>query len=318
MAAFKERIQSINPAYSKFDRLQTLQLNLGNLCNLRCAHCHVTASPSGNKVMGRDVMETVIGFLKHRKDITLDITGGCPEMNPNFRYIIEGTTGLSERRLIRSNLTILHEKEMEWLPRFFRDHRLTVIASLPCYLEKNVDRQRGKGTFTQSINALQILNNFGYGDSLELNLVYNPGGDYLPGSQEGLESAYKEHLYKEYGISFNKLYTIANAPIGRFKEYLQEKGAYERYMDLLTANFNPDTAPHIMCRTMISVDWQGVLYNCDFNQAAGLPIASESGISLHICDLEKAAKRGNDLFLGQHCYCCTAGEGSSCTGSLAA
>jgi radical SAM/Cys-rich protein len=318
MAAFKERIQNINPAYSKFDTLQTLQLNLGNLCNLRCTHCHVGASPSGNKIMGRDIMDKAIGFLKHRIGLTLDITGGCPEMNPDFRFLIEATSGLSERRMVRSNLTILREKGMEWLPRYFRDHRLVIIASLPCYLEENVDRQRGKGIFAQCIEALWILNELGYGNSLELNLVYNPGGEYLPASQEDLESAYKQHLRNKYGIRFNKLYTITNAPIGRFKEYLQEKGVYERYLDLLTANFNPETAPHIMCRTMVSVDWQGVLYNCDFNQAIGLPITTQSGTSLHICELEKAAKKGNKLFLGQHCYCCTAGEGSSCTGSLAA
>jgi radical SAM/Cys-rich protein len=318
MAAFKELIQTINPVYSKFDTLQTLQLNLGNLCNLRCTHCHVGASPSGNRIMGKGVMETVIGFLRHRKGVTLDITGGCPEMNPNFKYLIEGTSGLSERRIVRSNLTILRENGMEWLPGFFRKHRLTIVASLPCYKERNVDHQRGKGVFMQCITALRILNEFGYGDSLELNLVYNPGGDYLPGSQEDLEAAYKEHLYKEYDIRFNKLYTITNAPIGRFKEYLLEKGTYERYVDLLAANFNPETAPNIMCRTMVSVDWEGVLYNCDFNQAVGLPITTQGGATLRICDLEKAAKRGNELCLGQHCYCCTAGEGSSCTGSLAA
>jgi len=318
MAAFKERIQNINPVYSKFDSLQTLQLNLGNLCNLNCTHCHVGASPSGNRVMGMNIMETVIGFLRHRDGITLDITGGCPEMNPNFKYLVEGTSGLSQRRMVRSNLTILREKGMEWLPGFFQKHGLVVIASLPCYMEENVDRQRGSGVFLQCIKALRILNEFGYGDSLELNLVYNPGGDFLPGPQEDLESAYKQHLRNEYGIRFNKLYTIANAPIGRFKEYLQEKGAYQRYLDLLTSNFNPDTACQIMCRTTVSVDWQGVLYNCDFNQALGLPITTPSGTTLRICDLETAVKRGNELLLGQHCYCCTAGEGSSCTGSLAA
>ncbi len=318
MAAFKERIENINPIYCKFDSLQTLQLNLGNLCNLRCAHCHVGASPSGNRIMCKDVMETVIGFLARRKGVTLDITGGCPEMNPHFQFLIEGTDKLSQRRMIRTNLTVLNEKGMEWLPEFFKEHRLVVMASLPCYMEDNVDRQRSKGVFLQSIEALRKLNRLGYGNSLELNLVHNPGGEYLPGSQKGLEPAYKEHLLNEYGIRFNKLYTITNAPIGRFKEYLEEKGAYQRYLDLLTANFNPDTAPHIMCRTMVSVDWQGILYNCDFNQAIGLPITTLNGTVLRINDLEKAAKRGNELFLAQHCYCCTAGEGSSCNGVLAA
>jgi radical SAM/Cys-rich protein len=268
--------------------------------------------------MGREVMEKLIGLLAGKKGITLDITGGCPEMNPRFEYLIEGTAGLSPRRIVRTNLTIFSEKGMEWLPGFFRQHELVVIASLPCYTEDNVDRQRGKGVFMQSIKALQTLNRFGYGDSLELNLVYNPGGEFLPGPQDGLESAYKDHLNNEYGIRFNKLYTITNAPIGRFKEYLESKGAYEWYLELLTVNFNPDTAPFIMCRNMLSVDWQGILYNCDFNQALGIPITASDGTILRIDDLEKASERGNELFLAQHCYCCTAGEGSSCTGSLAA
>lgn len=318
IATFKDRIRSINPVYCKFDELSTIQLNLGNLCNMQCNHCHVEAAPSGNRIMGTDVMEKLIAFLASNKGITLDITGGCPEMNPSFRYLIEGTAGLSPRRIVRTNLTIFNEKGMEWLPCFFRQQGLVVIASLPCYMENNVDRQRGKGVFMRSIEALRTLNKIGYGDILELNLVYNPGGEYLPGPQEGLESAYKAHLGSEYGITFNKLYTITNAPIGRFREHLENKGAFEKYLELLAVNFNPDTAPFIMCRTMVSVDWQGILYNCDFNQAVGLPITSQDGKLLRINDLEKAAERGTELFLAQHCYCCTAGEGSSCTGSLAA
>ncbi len=318
MPPFKELLRSLNPDYSKFDSFHTLQLNLGNRCNLHCRHCHVGASPSGNRIMGRETMETIIGFLKLRRDITLDLTGGCPELNPHFRFLIENTSGLSPRRIVRTNLTVLCERGMEWLPEFFLENRLVVIASLPCYMEDNVDRQRGKGVFQQSIKALRILNRLGYGDSMELDLVYNPGGEHLPGSQEELETAYKKHLNDKYGINFNKLYTITNAPIGRFKKYLEEKGAYERYLDLLASKFNPETAPHIMCRTMVSVDWQGILYNCDFNQALNLPITAANGVILRIDDLEKAAQTGTELILSQHCYCCTAGEGSSCTGSLAA
>lgn len=315
---FKERIQDINPIYSRLDSLQTLQLNLGNRCNLRCAHCHVEASPSGSRIMGRGIMEKVISFLRKNEGMTLDITGGCPEMNPHFRFLIEGTDGLSIRRMVRSNLVIFNEKGMDWLPSFFLRHQLVVIASLPCYLEKNVDRQRGKGVFEQSIKALRILNDLGYGDSLELHLVYNPGGAFLPDAQERLESAYKEYLHTEYGIMFNKLYTISNAPIGRFKAYLEEKGDYETYLDLLTTKFNPETLPHLMCRTMVSVDWQGILYNCDFNQAIGLPIKTSENHILRIDDLESVAEKGCELSLRRHCYCCTAGEGSSCTGALAA
>ncbi len=318
MPVFKEHIKSINPDYCRFESFQTLQLNLGNLCNMRCAHCHVNASPEGNRIMSREVMEAAIGVLKHKPDLTLDITGGCPEMNPLFRFLIEATSGLSPRRIVRTNLTILCERGMQWLPEFFYENRLVVIASLPCFMEDNVDRQRGKGVFQKSIRSLRILNGLGYGDSLELNLVYNPGGEFLPGSQEELETMYKQHLYDTYGIRFNKLYTITNAPIGRFKKYLEDKGSYDRYLDLLASRFNPEAASQIMCRTLVSVDWQGILYNCDFNQALNLPITMDNGVILRINDLEKAVQTGAELFLAQHCYCCTAGEGSSCTGSLAA
>ncbi len=296
VAAFKERLREINPVFVEFDTLQTLQVNLGNLCNLSCAHCHVGASPQGEKVMARDVMAKIAGFLSRKEGITLDITGGCPEMNPHFPYLIEATEGISPRRIIRSNLVI--------------------IASLPCYLKENVDRQRGEGVYARSIAALRHLNEVGYGDELELNLVYNPGGDFVPGSQRELEAAYKKELLERHGIRFNNLYTIANAPVGRFREYLEAKGAYERYLNLLATRFNPDAAGQIMCRTLVSVDWKGFLYNCDFNQASGIPITGEDGGILKIDDLEETARSGNELFLAQHCYCCTAGEGSSCTGAL--
>ncbi|KAF0218637.1 MAG: radical SAM domain-containing [Geobacteraceae bacterium] len=316
VAAFKERLKEINPVYIKFDTLQTLQVNLGNLCNLSCTHCHVGASPGGKKVMDRGVMEKVIGFLKGQKGLTLDITGGCPEMNPHFRFLVEATNGFSPRRIVRSNLTIMTEPGMGWLPEFYREHRLVITASLPCYLEENVERQRGKGVYAKSIAALKTLNELGYGETLELNLVYNPGGDFVPGSQKGLEAAYKNELLERYGIRFNNLYTITNAPIGRFREYLETQGAFDRYLNLLATSFNPDTAGNIMCRTLVSVDWKGFLYNCDFNQAIGLPITGNDGSILKIDDLDNAARSGNELFLAQHCYCCTAGEGSSCTGAL--
>jgi len=316
VAVFKERLKEINPVYIKFDTLQTLQVNLGNRCNLSCRHCHVTASPQGKKVMGKEVMAKIIGFLSRQPGITLDITGGCPELSPHFRFLVEATEGLSPRRIVRSNLTILTETGMEWLPRFYHRHGLVIIASLPCYREENVDRQRGEGVYARSIAALKILNGIGYGETRELNLVYNPGGDIVPGSQKELEAAYKKELMERHGIRFNNLYTIANAPIGRFREYLEAKGAFDRYLNLLATSFNPDAARGIMCRTLVSVDWKGFLYNCDFNQASGLPITGTDGRILKIDDLEDAAKSGNELFLAQHCYCCTAGEGSSCTGAL--
>ena len=316
VAAFKERLKEINPVYVKFDTLQTLQVNLGDLCNLACTHCHVGASPAGKRVMAREVMAKIASFLSRQRGVTLDITGGCPELNPHFTYLVEATEGLSPRRIVRSNLAIVTEPGMERLPEFYRRHGLVIVASLPCYQEENVDRQRGEGVYARSIAALRLLNGIGYGDDLELDLVYNPGGDFVPGSQRELEAAYKKELQERHGIRFNHLYTIANAPIGRFREYLEAKGAFERYMNLLATSFNPDTAGSIMCRTLVSVDWKGFLYNCDFNQAAGLPIISEDGRTLKIDDLEEAARSGNELFLAQHCYCCTAGEGSSCTGAL--
>jgi len=316
VAAFREIIREINPVYGTFNTLQTLQVNLGNLCNLTCRHCHMGASPQGKRIMGRDVMSAIAGLLSRKQGITLDITGGCPEMNPHFRYFLESTAGLSPRRIVRSNLTIMLEPGMEWLPDFFRRQGVVIVASLPCYLEENVEKQRGPGVYARSIEALQRLNAEGYGDTLELDLVYNPGGDFIPGSQRELEAAYKEELRARHGIRFNHLYTITTAPIGRFREYLEAKGAYERYLNLLATSFNPDAAAGIMCRTLVSVDGKGFLYNCDFNQAVGLPITGDDGRILKIDDLEEAAKEGNEIFLAQHCYCCTAGEGSSCTGAL--
>lgn len=317
VAVFRERLKEIDPLYLTFDRLQTLQVNLGNLCNLACSHCHMGASPQGDRVMGREVMASIISFLRRQPGVTLDITGGCPEMNPLFRYLVEETDGLPLRRMVRSNLTVMTEPGMEWLAPLYRQHALVIVASLPCYLKENVDRQRGRGVYERSIEALRILNELGYGMTLELNLVYNPGAPVVPGAQKELEAAYKKELYDRHGIRFNNLYTITNAPIGRFREYLEAKGAYDRYLNLLATSFNPDTAGSIMCRTLVSVDWKGFLYNCDFNQASGLPIRGENGRLLKIEDLEEAATGGNELLLDQHCYCCTAGEGSSCTGSLA-
>ncbi|SNB44725.1 arsenosugar biosynthesis radical SAM (seleno)protein ArsS [Geobacter sp. DSM 9736] len=318
VAAFKEKLKSVNPIYIKFDTLQTLQLNLGNVCNLRCSHCHLSCSPEGTGIMEQGVMDRAIGFLARQPGLVLDMTGGCPELNPLFRYLVERTEGLARRRMVRSNLTILSEPGMEWLPDFYRDHQLVIVASLPCYEKENVDRQRGSGVFERSIEALHRLNAVGYGETLELNLVYNPGGAFIAGSQKELASAYGRELYQRHGIRFNNLYTITNAPIGRFREYLEARGAYERYLNLLAGSFNREAAGNIMCRSLVSVDWNGFLYNCDFNLAVGLPITGKDGTILKIDDLQAAATSGTELFLAQHCYCCTAGEGSSCTGALVA
>ena len=316
--SFSNRLKNINPEFLTFDSLKTLQVNLGDLCNMACAHCHVSASPSGAKKMTRDVAEKIVAVLTQNPGVTLDMTGGCPEINSQFRYLVEATDPLSLCRIVRSNLTVVTEPGMEWLADFYRQHRLVVCGSLPCYSAENVEKQRGSGVFDRSIAALKKLNSLGYGTELELNLVYNPGGPFLPGSQRDLEAAYRKELFENFDILFSNLYTITNAPIGRFRDYLEKKGAYETYINLLADRFNPETAGAIMCRTMVSIDWQGFLYNCDFNQVLGLPVKGRDGRSLTIDDLEEAARTGNRLELGQHCYCCTAGEGSSCTGSLAA
>ena len=315
--SFRQRLHAVNPAYELFVNLQTLQINLGNLCNLLCRHCHMSASRNGAEVMGADIMENIAGFLSRNSHVVLDITGGCPEMNPHFRFLVERTAGLCSRRILRSNLTIMAEPGWEWLPDFCRRHELVIIASLPCYLEENVDQQRGRGVYSNSIQVLKRLNSLGYGTEQELNLVYNPGGDFIPGTQSDLEAAYKTELSSRHGIRFNNLFTITNAPVGRFKEQLEAEGTYDNYLETLAACFNPETAENIMCRTLISVDWQGKVYNCDFNQALKMPITGDGGAEITISELADATMNGKTIYLSQHCYCCTAGEGSSCTGALA-
>jgi radical SAM/Cys-rich protein len=314
--SFRQRLQEVDPAFAVFDGLQTLQVNLGNLCNLSCTHCHVNASHRGTEIMTRPVMARVIAFLSRHPGLTLDITGGCPEMNPDFRWFVEETDGLTAGRLLRSNLAIMAEPEWGWLPGFCRDHRMTVIGSLPCYLEENVDRQRGDGVYRQSIKALQALNAVGYGTDLELDLVYNPGGDFVPGSQSVLEQAYKKELSDRHGILFDHLFTITNAPVGRFRDRLQADGRLDDYLRLLAGRFNPEAAGRIMCRWLLSVDWEGTVYNCDFNQALRMPVTAADGTPVTIETLDRQVVSGSTIRLAQHCYCCTAGEGSSCTGAL--
>lgn len=316
VASFQQRLREVNPDFETFAKLRTLQVNLGNLCNLHCNHCHVGASSRGTEIMGTAVMARICRFLAQHPDLTLDITGGCPEMNPDFRSFIEQTAGMASRTMLRSNLAIMAENGWEWLPEFCRVHELIVVGSLPCYLEENVDQQRGSGVYQKSIQALKRLNALGYGTDLELNLVYNPGGNYVPGSQQGLESAYKAELLSRHGIVFSHLFTITNAPVGRFREYLEAGGFYAEYLRMLAERFNPDAAGNIMCRTLLSVDWQGKIYNCDFNQALNMPIMADNGSEMTLPGLDGVALSGKKIRLAQHCYCCTAGEGSSCTGTL--
>lgn len=317
LTSFKARLQAVNPKYETFECLHTLQVNLGNLCNLHCTHCHVDASSRGTEIMGTDVIDQIAGFLARHPDLTLDITGGCPEMNPHFRYLIEHTEGLAPRRMLRSNLAIMAEPGWEWLPEFCRSHDLIIVGSLPCYLEVNVDQQRGVGVYQKNIKVLKRLNSLGYGTEVELDLVYNPGGNFVPGSQQGLESAYKAELSATHGIVFNHLFTITNAPIGRFREHLEATGTYSDYLRMLAGRFNPEAAGNIMCRTLVSVDWRGKIYNCDFNQTLKMPITADDGTEIAIVELDENMN-GKKILLAQHCYCCTAGEGSSCTGALVA
>jgi radical SAM/Cys-rich protein len=317
VASFQQRLQEVNPEFETFESLRTLQVNLGNLCNLYCSHCHVNASFQGTEIMSVAVMDQIVRFLSLHSGLTLDITGGCPEMNPNFRYFIDQTDGLAPRRILRSNLAIMAEPGWEWLPEFCRSHGVTIIGSLPCYMEENVDRQRGNGVYQKCIQILKQLNALGYGTDVELDLVYNPGGGFIPGSQTGLEEAYKSELLSYHNIAFNHLFTITNAPIGRFREQLQADGNYTEYLDLLAGRFNPEAAGSIMCRSLISVDWQGKIYNCDFNQAIGMPVTVSDGSEVTIAELDVKEMSGRGIRLSQHCYCCTAGEGSSCTGALA-
>jgi radical SAM/Cys-rich protein len=314
---FKEVLVSTN-ARLRFDDLQTLQVNLGNRCNQNCAHCHVQAGPNGKRIMPKVVMEKIIGFLEGHRGLCVDITGGCPELNPDFRFFIENAHELAPSLMVRTNLTVFFEPGLTWVPHWYRAHEVVVIGSLPCYTEQNVDRQRGRGVFEKSINAIRLLNELGYGydESLKLNLVYNPGGDFLPEPQEQLEADYERELSSTYGVTFDRLFTMTNAPIGRFRQYLETNGRLRQYLQLLVENFNPHAAENIMCRNLVSVDYKGVLYNCDFNQALGLPIINAEGNCATIEQLEDVLCRGPEIITGEHCFCCTAGAGSSCTGSL--
>jgi radical SAM/Cys-rich protein len=262
-------------------------------------------------------MAQVAAFLATRPGITLDITGGAPEMHPDFRLFVEMTAGLAGKRLLRSNLAIMAEPGFTWLPEFCREQDLTIVASLPCYLEENVTAQRGSGVFDKAIRVIRELNRLGYGNGLELDLVYNPGGPFLPPSQSDLEAAYRARL-AGYGLTFSRLFTITNAPLGRFRQQLERKGRLADYQQLLQRSFNKEAAGGIMCRSLLSIDWQGKVYNCDFNQVLGMQATGRHGEPLTIFNLDDAAIGSLDILFADHCYCCTAGEGSSCTGALAA
>jgi len=316
IAEFRKQVESIDVRFTTFNKLETLQVNLGDLCNLRCSHCHHNASPHGTRIMGRDIMDRIVAFLSRHPALTLDITGGCPEMNPDFRYFIEATRGLAERRIIRSNLAIALEPGMEWLPDFYREHGLVVMASLPCYELENVEKQRGDGVFSRSIEVLRRLNRQGYGNGLELHLVHNPGNGSISGSRDMLERHYRKELLEHFGVCFSRLHCMNNTPIGRFRDHLERKGTYIKYIEHLAEKFNPLAMKNIMCRSLISVGWDGVLYNCDFNLAAGLPLIRKDGSFAGIDLINEVICPGSAIRMADHCFTCTAGQGSGCGGTL--
>ncbi|MBL3599090.1 MAG: arsenosugar biosynthesis radical SAM protein ArsS [gamma proteobacterium endosymbiont of Lamellibrachia anaximandri] len=300
-------------------RLETLQVNLGLRCNLSCVHCHVNAGPNRTEEMSRETVEDVLAFLRKHRMKALDLTGGAPELNPNFCYLVEEATGMGVHVIDRCNLTVLEEEGQEQLADFLAYHRVEVVASLPCYLEENVDAQRGKGSYEASIRALQRLNGLGYGmtgNSLLLNLVYNPQGASLPPPQGPLETDYKRQLVERFNIIFNQLLTITNMPINRFGSLLQSKGEFQSYLQLLRDAHQPANIESVMCRHLISVDWQGRVYDCDFNQMLDIQLESGEVKRPRLRDLINHDIDGWPIQVAEHCYGCTAGQGSSCGGAL--
>ena len=301
--------------------LQTLQVNLGYRCNQQCLHCHVDAGPNRTEVMSRETVGQVLAVLRTGRARTLDITGGAPELNPHFRDLVNQAHALGVRVIDRCNLTILEEPGQADLAEFLAAHGVAIVASLPCYLEENVDRQRGKGVFERSISALRRLNALGYGiegGGLDLALVYNPQGPSLPPPQCALEADYKRHLLERYGVRFNRLLTLTNMPIKRFGSTLLSKGQFVDYMALLKGAHQDANLEHGMCRDLVSVDWRGQLYDCDFNQMLGIPLRQAGGRRMHLSDLLAEDVNGLSIAVADHCYGCTAGQGSSCGGALGA
>lgn len=314
--AFTEKLRR-HEVNLKRREITTLQLNITRKCNQACIHCHVNAGPAQTEEMPLEVMDRILYLLDGDSMIeTIDITGGAPELNSNFRYLIRELKKRNKNIIDRCNLTVLLEDRQEDTAEFLAQNRVTIIASLPCYLEENVDSQRGSSIYKKSIKVLKQLNELGYGKAgsgLILNLVYNPGGAFLPGDQVKLQADYKRVLLSEHGIMFNRLLTVTNMPINRYSEVLKKEGNYEKYYDLLISSFNPASADKIMCKSQVSVGWNGVLYDCDFNQALGVSILSDRNTILELDGFSDVTK---SICFGKHCYGCTAGSGSSCQGSL--
>ncbi len=315
---FQEKLSSaglypLNPV-----SVDTLQVNVGKMCNQTCKHCHVDAGPDRKEIMGRETMQQCLDALCSSDIKTVDITGGAPEMNPDFRWFVEEISKMGRKIIVRCNLTIIvANKKYHDLPDFFKAHQVEVVSSLPYYSSHKTDSQRGEGVFNDSIRALHLLNEAGYGQpgsDLILNLVYNPSGAFLPGSESGLEQDFKRELKKRFNVDFNKLFAITNLPVSRFLDYLISSGNYDSYMEKLVNSFNPQAAEKVMCRNMISVGWDGYLYDCDFNQMLEMKISN--GYPGHIKDFSTERLIRREILLNQHCYGCTAGAGSGCGGEL--
>jgi len=299
--------------------LEILQVNLGYLCNLSCVHCHVNAGPKRTEMMSLKTVEQVLALAQAANIHTLDLTGGAPEMHPHFRYLVTTARNRGIKVIDRCNLTILEDQRYVGLAEFLAEQQVEITASLPCYLEENVDKQRGKGVFKDSLTALQRLNRLGYGQQdspLQLNLVYNPQDAVLPPDQQSLEQAYKQHLLQHYGIVFNQLYAIVNMPIKRFGSMLVSQGRFDAYLNLLRSSFREDNLGQLMCLNTLSIDWQGYVYDCDFNQMLSMPLVVMAKPRVHIADLTLEALSGAAITTAAHCYGCTAGQGSSCGGAL--
>jgi radical SAM/Cys-rich protein len=300
--------------------VETVQVNVGYLCNQSCLHCHVNAGPTRTESMTRETADQVIAYLEASGASTLDLTGGAPELNPHFRSLVTRARALGATVIDRCNLTVLAEPGQEDLAAFLAAQRVAIVASLPCYTPELVDRQRGKGVYELSIAGLRTLNALGYGDAdgeLTIDLVYNPQGASLPPPQAALEADYKRILAEQHGIRFNRLYTLANMPIQRFGSTLVSKGQFNDYMALLRGAHRDENLDAVMCRSMVSVDWRGYLYDCDFNQMLGLPLRVAGKPRPHLADVLRRDLAGNAIVVRDHCYGCTAGQGSSCGGALA-
>ncbi len=301
------------------NRLEILQVNLGYLCNLSCTHCHVNAGPKRTELMTRSTIDQIIEFVRREQIKILDLTGGAPEMNPEFRYLVDIMRGDGVHIIDRCNLTILEQPGFEDLAAYLAQRDVEITASLPCYIGDNVDRQRGKGVFDASISALRRLNKLGYGranSGLLLNLVFNPQGAVLPPPQQELAKDYRTHLRNEFDIEFNELFALTNMPIQRFGSTLVSQGQFDDYMALLKTSFRSENLDSVMCKTSLSVDWQGYVYDCDFNQMLGLALGAQTSGRVHLSQLYVEELEGNPITVRQHCYGCTAGQGSSCGGAI--